>query len=95
MRIGDKVVCVDDGDIQLVQDEIGPVRGEIYTIRDIRLCKDAFIGVVVGLHLEEIRNERYRVDKKEVYFRSYRFRPVVRTSIEIFTAMLKPVLEDA
>ena len=93
-RVGQKVVCIEtwvrrNG----VGDEIGPVAGEIYTIRDIGFLNPAAPDVVAVL-LAEIRNavHDYVDGRGETCFAAHRFRPVVerKTDISIFTQMLNP-----
>src|SRR5918993_1355980 len=95
--VGQVVVCIDDEDIRWPGgDEIGeryPVKGGVYTVRAVRLCE-----VGAGLLLHEIVNpvcEWYDGGVGEIGFHVDRFRPAKTTSLEVFEAMLKPVLEPA
>jgi hypothetical protein len=81
-HVGQQVVCVDDqwdDDDQVER----PVRGRVYTIRSI-------IGSLDCLQLVEISNrpKRYREGYAECAFFSRRFRPLRKTSIEVFERML-------
>lgn len=78
---GTKVTCISTDNLGTLGygDEVYPVLGETYTVRDVVL--DHFGAE--GLLLNEIRNDRlpYRVGDKiidfEKPFASWRFRPVV------------------
>lgn len=97
-RIGQQVQCV--GGPEAFRggygDETKPVKGNIYTVRGIRGFS---IGVfsAVGIVVEEIHNEArlYLAGMIEVHFHVVHFRPVHKTDISIFTAMLTPKKVDA
>ena len=101
-HIGQKVVCIntwpqDDVDNYGYGDEVGPVAGSVYTIRDIEWRDDGSEGTpCVCVRLYEITNpvRIYTSGGKgepwEQNFGAYRFRPVKTTDISIFTAMLAP-----
>ncbi len=74
-------------------DEIGPVKGCIYTIREV--LWDDFCGKVV-LRLHEIRNptRNYADRRWETAFIADCFRPVRKTSIDIFRSLLTPSGDD-
>ena len=77
-RVGQNVVCVDDGNSHVKPSRRSPLRkGEIYKISDIF----EFDGL---LHLQ--------VRGFNPYFSQKRFRPIVerKTDISIFTEMLNP-----
>lgn len=86
LRIGMKVVLIDDNWPDYVNDEIMPVLGTVYTIREIIDHRANPIRLV------EIQNpiRTYRDGTGEVGFRASRFRPVVerKTDIAIFKVML-------
>lgn len=92
-RVGQKVVCVYDGEWQLHGFETTPKYRGVYTIRAISTdCNSGY-----GLSFEEIHNRpaRYVNDIvgpiiKEKMWRSSRFRPLVekKTDISVFTKML-------
>lgn len=101
--VGMEVVCVEstenrDG----YGDEILPVKGEHYTLRDIGV--DPAIGSVC-VWLVEIVNEERRYTHSllgrdvvtEPAFPAYRFRPVQRrkTDISVFQALLNPSEPEA
>jgi hypothetical protein len=84
-HVGQKVVCVradwDDGD------EIVPVKGAVYTVR--QTCE--WRGNP-GIRLVEIVNEPgdYIGGVRECSFAARAFRPVKTTSIDVFLKMLEP-----
>lgn len=95
-HVGQKVACVDGWvhDGGGYGDEIGPVEGQVYTIRDIGFL-NAITPDMLVVRLLEIRNtERYYrgAGLYETSFRASRFRPVVtrKSDISVFKAMLKP-----
>lgn len=101
-KAGDKVVCVltwtDAEDRTGTRDEVGPVSGETYTIREIGFFHPDH-PEILAIRLVEILNpvRKYRygygenVIVSECCFAAYRFRPVQprQTDISIFTDMLK------
>jgi len=92
-HVGQKVVCVETWALSLGDgygDEVGPVAGNVYTIRSIQVGRKAR-EVTVRLH--EITNPirpYYIIGMWEPDFNVRRFRPVKTTDISIFTAMLAP-----
>lgn len=85
-HVGMKVVCVHTFNTLRLPGETYPVVGNVYTIRDIQPHAEQ-----IGLRLEEIINPLYyNDDTQDCIFSSIRFRPVTKTSIDIFTAMLAP-----
>jgi hypothetical protein len=94
-HVGQLVVCVDDspsicrGGLQSVPLE----RGRIYTVREV--CSDFvfFTGKDTGIKVDEVM--RATRDGPDHPFGACRFRPVQKTSISIFTAMLSPTKVDA
>jgi hypothetical protein len=89
--VGQKVICVDDTFTALRSfNEILPVKGTVYTVREILPEITADRGV--GLRLVEIRNKKnhYQGGFLECRFVPRRFRPVCtsKTNISVFTAML-------
>ena len=88
-RVGQKVVCV-DGSAHWGGhgDEMLPIEGEIYTIRELFDCGDEGIGV----RLVELVNEprHYNIGFMEGCLIPERFRPLVQTGIGVFKAMLAP-----
>ncbi len=95
-RLGQKIVCINDTFVG-ISEKILPVKGRVYTIRGIY---DDDIGSIAFL-LHEIVNEKrdnfigYEGQLLEPGFFATRFRPVTtkKTSIDVFTAMLKPTDE--
>ena len=96
-HIGQLVVCITD--IKMGNkwiDEIKPVRGSVYTIRGIEIYANK-----TGLLFEEIINKpRYylhldtrKVIYQEAVYCSCYFRPLRKTSIDVFTAMLNKTPE--
>ena len=104
-KAGDKLVCVSTWKSSIECDpgcvEVGPVEGQIYTIRSMvsALEKD---GEQIGVRLVEFinpQNPRRRPDhggSQEVGFRAARFRPVQKRNadISVFTALLNPSDKD-
>lgn len=91
-HVGQQVVCVDDTGWRVWRELSRPVKGRIYTIRALSLpclCTDPN---ELGLLLEEIVNPTRLClcGPTEDAFFSRRFRPVRKTDISIFTAMLNP-----
>jgi hypothetical protein len=87
-RIGQQVECIDDLGFEYSNGEQLPVKGSVYSIREI----DAEMGLETALRFEELKNKRghYIDQSSECCFLAWRFRPVVRTDISIFTSMLAP-----
>lgn len=88
-RVGQKVVCVDDVGDRLNRWETLPVKGTIYTVREV---------LATSVRLYEIINEKgfYRRDDgldtfDELSFKATRFRPIVSrpTSIAVFEEILR------
>ena len=86
-HVGQQIVCINDIGPSLPAGHAHPVRGCVYTIRDIIDCGDR-----VCLTLEEIVNP-IRRSGRELCFKSRRFRPVKPTSIEVFHQLLSPIHE--
>lgn len=93
-RVGQRVVCVDDGAGERYRwaDGCELVAGQIYTIRAVGACDIAPYGP--GVKLLEKKNliVRRGVFYRDAHYRAARFRPVVerKTDISIFKAMLNP-----
>jgi hypothetical protein len=91
-RVGQKVACIHHVPLdQRRFDCVYAEKGGVYTVRDIYLNQGRDL-----LLLQEIRNPAGPTGD-EYGFNARGFRPVVKrkTSIEIFTAMLKPQQVDA
>jgi hypothetical protein len=99
--VGQQVVCVDDSDhfphIQVVHNVIEVKKGQIYTIRWIGMYRPYWVmtdghskspGPFLSARLVEITRPG-----PDVPFLAIRFRPLVKTDISIFQAMLTPVEE--
>lgn len=94
-RAGQEVVCVDaaiheewttPGPGEVIFPGLdGLEQGAVYTIRELY-----FQGETLCVRLEEIIREYDFWGDCEVGFNAARFRPVVKTDISIFTAMLAP-----
>ncbi|WP_105430193.1 hypothetical protein [Neorhizobium sp. T6_25] len=92
-QVGQKVVCVDDrftcGWDRIVKT---PVKGQVYTIRQLFTFKACTGPVVTIILLDEIVNpvRKWDAGVMEAGFVPRRFRPVVerKTDISIFTALL-------
>jgi len=102
--VGQRVVCVNAGHWPTPRQfgyaaPILPVRGRIYTVREIvpqsAFHKGAFVPPAEdALHLAEIMNKAWRRTcgrKLELAFRVSRFRPLRATNIDVFLRMLEPV----
>jgi hypothetical protein len=98
-KIDQLIVCVDDQfrpNRKMFVPNL-PVRGQIYSIRDV-LWRDE---EGAALHLHEIVNEprlfrvRGAMQVCEAAFYAWRFRPLKETDISIFTEMLQKVSTDA
>ena len=92
LSIGQQVVCVD---VNFSRERTWrsairkfPKLKDVYTIRDMRAEGD-----LVGLCFEEIINARanFSSGHVEAAFDSRKFRPLRRTSIEVFERLLAPV----
>lgn len=90
-RVGQKVVCVDDVGDRLNRWETLPVKGAIYTVREV---------LATSVRLYEIVNEKgfyLRGDGSDTFdelsFKATRFRPIVSrpTSIEFAHEILRKV----
>jgi hypothetical protein len=81
-RVGQEVVCVDDSAFGFLGSSYldYPVKGTVYVVQEI------FNG---GQSLTLRGMEKNRWGVRAVFFCS-RFRPIVKTDISIFTAMLAP-----
>lgn len=88
-RVGQKVVCVDDSGNRLNRREKLPVKGAIYTVREV---------FAESIHLNEIVNSPWfyyqedgAVTLLEIRFRATRFCPIVSrpTSIEFAHEILR------
>jgi hypothetical protein len=92
--VGQRVVCIDDVMTEY-RDEHHPIKGQIYTIRDVvppdrsgqvsfRLCE---------IHNAPLEYLDYPGQLLECAFYARRFRPVKKTSIEQFHRILRQVEE--
>lgn len=87
--VGDQVVCVHNYAKQ--PDFFCPEKGQVYTIREFTSH-----GTEPGLRLVEIVNPpifHINVGVDEPAFKRRHFRPVRKTSIEVFTRLLAPTPE--
>jgi hypothetical protein len=91
-HVGQRVACVDDAGFTgpaFYGSEIFPVKGNLYTIRQIASPQGE-----AALHLFEIVNEprEYLIGRVEPYFLARRFRALQRrtTDISIFEELLVP-----
>lgn len=92
-HIGQQVVCIKDFHripARFPHLKI-PQKGSIYTIREF--CPEKDINGNIGLYLEEIINTEpvlfLSSTMREACFGASHFRPVRKTDISIFTAMLQ------
>ena len=87
-HIGQQVVCIDDPNPDVPMS--GLYRGGVYTISEIFSAR-ARRGIVVQFQFEELQ---WNGNAKYIHgFWSGSFRPVKKTSIEIFTKLLAPTPE--
>jgi hypothetical protein len=95
---GVKVVCIntwinnmrDDGTSPF-KDDVGPVEGQIYSIRDVGIIHPKYPNNVC-VRLNEISNKvaLFRGEKYETSFGIFRFRPLVTKPLpESLTCLLK------
>ena len=86
-HIDQMVVCISTPTSRVFHEDILPIIGCVYSIRDIEAR-----GTVVAFHLHEIVNKPHgNADGYgEIYFLSERFRPTKQTSIEVFQSLLSP-----
>jgi hypothetical protein len=92
-HVGQRVVCVATGPWKATL-ELGyktPVRGEVYTVREVYV--DSGDEVTVGVRLVEIVNPATYYGY-EVGWYAGEFRPVKTTDISIFLAMLQKTPEE-
>lgn len=94
-HVGQLVVCVDDKprEPKMAHLIAWPVKGLVYTIRGFAETTDG-----LGLYIEEIVNTKQPLRGGgfgEPAYYPERFRPVRKTSIEAFSAMLNTTKEDA
>lgn len=84
-EIGQQVICISDNWHYRLYQEKMPYKGGIYTIRGFNNRME-----MLGLFFEEIINPILPYDEglEEVSFHSVSFRPVKKTSIEVFRNLL-------
>lgn len=100
LHVGRRVVCVDDKFVFVQQEKAVtlPVRGQIYTVRNIEM-----IDGIPTIRLREIVNPHFVFIKSpscytgEVAFKPERFRPLDEDDIDIgvFTSILDKMKVDA
>lgn len=99
-KVGQKVVCINDDWFEhpsWADVAHKPVKGQIYTVRDIDQLPLALGFDIPGLHLIELTNPTqfwyFGMDifVAEISFESDRFRPLEekKTDISAFTSLLK------
>lgn len=86
-RVGQKVVCIETWRLGKLGygDEIGPVAGRIYTIRQIGTCLVPHYPRQICVRLQEIDNgvRWYENGPYEAAFRASRFRPLIERKTDI------------
>ena len=89
---GDLVECMNDNFSNLESNEVGPVLGQIYTIREIRPDLPSSPGDAV--RLEEIKNPP-QLFYTECSFLIQHFRPIrsIETGMEILRRAVKDALD--
>src|SRR6266404_117111 len=89
--VGDQVVCIEE-DWEIYEGEehlIFPKKGNIYTIREMIMGDHVHFGEHLFLNFVEIVNpDNWR---GEIMFVAFCFRPVKKTSIDVFNAILKKI----
>jgi hypothetical protein len=91
-QVGDQVVCINgERNSKRKHTETWPVTGRIYTVRELFECSGH-----IGIRLVEIVNPVYEYTQgvMEMGWQPFRFRPVKKTDISIFTAMLTKIPEN-
>lgn len=86
-HVGQMVVCVDDRQDGRIGNEPWPVLKNVYTISDFRVLDDG-----LGVRVSELPTP-LEDDRVYPWFKAERFRPVAKTDISIFTALLHPTPE--
>lgn len=102
-RVGQKVVCVDDGALWDIK------TGSVYTVAQITVEPDVYVDIETGdfshiganqavVYLTEVVLRHTRHGVRTIHFGGFsasRFRPVVqrKTDISIFKALLTPSKE--
>ena len=88
-KVGDQVVCISDEWYNIYTGTYipGPVKGCVYTIKDMYRC-----GTAVGLILYEVDAPEPPPDVSPGQWGWYAefFRPVKKTDIGVFRSMLAP-----
>lgn len=82
---GQQVVCIESA--RWCEWDIGPRKGDICTVRAVAVCPTT---QKLALRFAEYRLPVIAELKQEGAYRACRFRPVRRTDIGVFTALLKP-----
>lgn len=96
-HVGQMVVCVDDTaalpppGVRYGGTLGGLTKGCVYTIRGFAVHPATW---EMGVYLQEIMRPRAGLDPYEPPFGLFRFRPVRKTSIDIFRALLTPSGDD-
>jgi hypothetical protein len=94
-RAGQKVVCIDESSVRPWPKNSAPVKGQVYTVREIGI--DVLGGPGLRLNELELTSNSKGVYSgapfRDAFYRANRFRPVVerKTNISIFTKMLDDV----
>lgn len=88
-ELGQQVVCIDDEGFSFRSNEKCPIKDGIYTIRDLMVDDE---GELI-LRLFEIVNQPMLYDNEftECWFIASRFRPVRKTDISVFKALLNKI----
>lgn len=91
VRVGSRVVCVETFSASPYAETL-PVKGEVYTIREVAWC-----GLECGVHLREIENpvREYMHGWSEAYFSIDGFRPLITRSQEQDVALFAPLLDTS
>ena len=93
-EINQRIICIDAKPTRPRKhmNEVFPVEGQIYTVREVNPAVRCATGVEPAVRLEEIVNpvNVYRNATEEMWFRAIRFAPIRTTNIDIFLKMLEP-----
>lgn len=88
-HVGQHVVLVDDSQFRWRMPTKIPVKGVVYTVREVFVGKSGPRGDIMAIRLVEIRNpiRQYIGRTAECGFRASRFRPLAKLTPESFMVM--------
>jgi hypothetical protein len=90
-HVGQLVVCIRDIHVIVAHECLvsAPKKGDIVTVRETFLGTYGVPAITLEEHLNKVASNG------EPGFRESNFRPIAKTDISIFTAMLSPTKVDA